>query len=184
MFFLSGATALIFEILWSRQFVTVFGNSSYAISIVLCAFMGGLGIGSLLGGRLADRFPERLLMYGVMQAGVALWAMGIPVLLEVILVHLPGLSLLAPQSLLVPSLTRFVVSLSVLLVPCTLMGATLPLLSRFCTDSVDVIGRRVGMLYGLDTLGAAAGCFSAGHKYCSMLPLGEAEPFRTFSRPT
>ncbi len=162
MFFLSGATALIFEILWSRQFVTVFGNTSYAISVVLCAFMGGLGIGSLLGGRLADRFPQRLLMYGAMQAGVALWAMGIPVLLEVIRVHLPGLSLLAPQSLLVPSLTRFVVSFGVLLVPCTMMGATLPLLSRFCADSVNVIGRRIGMLYGLNTLGAAAGCFSAG----------------------
>jgi spermidine synthase len=162
MFFLSGATALIFEILWSRQFVTVFGNSSYAISVVLCAFMGGLGIGSLIGGRLADRFPQRLLMYGVMQAGVALWAMGIPALLEFILVYLPGLSLLAPQSLLVPSLTRFVVSFGVLLVPCTMMGATLPLLSRFCADSVHVIGRRIGMLYGLNTLGAAAGCFLAG----------------------
>jgi spermidine synthase len=162
MFFLSGATSLIFEILWTRQFVTVFGNTSYAISVVLCAFMGGLGIGSLLGGRLADRFPQRLLMYGGVQAGVALWAMGIPVLLEVILVHLPGLSLLAPQSLLVPSLTRFVLSFGVLLVPCTMMGATLPLLSRFCTDSVDAVGMRVGMLYGLNTLGAAAGCFAAG----------------------
>jgi len=162
MFFLSGATALIFEILWSRQFVTVFGNTSYAISVVLCAFMGGLGIGSLLGGRLADRFPQRLLMYGGMLAGVALWAMAIPVMLEVIMVHLPGLSLLAPHSLLVPSLTRFVLSFCVLLVPCTMMGATLPLLSRFCADSVDVIGSRIGMLYGLDTLGAAAGCFSAG----------------------
>ncbi len=162
MFFLSGATALIFEILWSRQFVTAFGNSSYAISVVLCAFMGGLGIGSLLGGRLADRFPQRLMMYGVIQAGVALWAMGIPLLLEVILVHLAGLSLLSPQSLLVASLMRFVVSFGVLLVPCTMMGATLPLLSRFCTDSVNVIGRRIGMLYGLNTLGAAAGCFSAG----------------------
>lgn len=173
MFFLSGATALIFEILWSRQFVTVFGNSSYAISVVLCAFMGGLGIGSLLGGRLADRFPRRLLMYGAMQAGVALWAMGIPALLEFILVHLPGLSLLAPHSLLVPSLTRFVVSFGVLLVPCTMMGATLPLLSRFCADSVDVIGRRVGMLYGLNTLGAAAGCFSAGFWMIQTLGLSD-----------
>ena len=57
MFFLSGATALVFEILWSRQFVTLFGNSSYAISVVLCAYMAGIGMGALLGGRLADRFP-------------------------------------------------------------------------------------------------------------------------------
>lgn len=162
MFFLSGATALVFEIVWSRQFVTLFGNSSYAISVVLCAFMAGIGIGALLGGRLADRFPRRLLVYGIIQAGVALWAMGIPVLLDSMRVWLPGLSLLAPESLLVPSLTRFVVSFGVLLVPCMMMGATLPLLSRFCTDSAAAIGRRIGMLYGLNTLGAAAGCFAAG----------------------
>ena len=162
MFFLSGATALVFEILWSRQFVTILGNSSYAISVVLCAFMAGIGIGALLGGRVADRFPRRLLVYAIIQAGVALWAMGIPVLLDGMRVWLPGLSLLAPQSLLVPSLTRFVVSFGVLLVPCMMMGATLPLLSRFCADSAAVIGGRIGILYGLNTLGGAAGCFAAG----------------------
>ena len=47
-FFFSGATAVIFEVLWSRQFVTIFGNSAYAISIVLCAYMAGLGLGVLL----------------------------------------------------------------------------------------------------------------------------------------
>ena len=52
-FFLSGATAIVFEVLWSRQFVTVFGNSSYAISIVLCAYMAGLGLGGLLGVKVA-----------------------------------------------------------------------------------------------------------------------------------
>ena len=81
-FLLSGATALIWEVLWSRQFVTVFGNSSYAISVVLCAFMVGLGLGGWLGGRLADRFfSRRLLAYGVIQVGIAVWALGMPTVL-------------------------------------------------------------------------------------------------------
>jgi hypothetical protein len=50
IFSLTGATSLVFEVLWSREFVTVFGNSSYAISIVLCAYMAGLGLGGLAGG--------------------------------------------------------------------------------------------------------------------------------------
>jgi predicted membrane-bound spermidine synthase len=48
--FLSGVTSLVFEVLWSRQFVTVFGNSACAVSVVLCAYMTGLGLGGLLGG--------------------------------------------------------------------------------------------------------------------------------------
>ena len=51
---------MIFEILWSRQFVTVFGNSSYAVSIVLCAYMAGLGLGGWIGGRLADQIQRRI----------------------------------------------------------------------------------------------------------------------------
>ena len=73
-FFLSGATSLVFEVLWSREFVTVFGNSSYAISIVLCAYMAGLGLGGLAGGRLADRMKRRTMFFGVFQAVIAAWA--------------------------------------------------------------------------------------------------------------
>ena len=70
-FFMSGATALVFEVLWSRQFVTVFGSSPYAISVVLCAYMAGLGLGGLLGGWLADRIAHRVAAYGVIQGCVA-----------------------------------------------------------------------------------------------------------------
>ncbi|MHC4593249.1 MAG: fused MFS/spermidine synthase, partial [Planctomycetota bacterium] len=158
-----GATALIFEVLWSRQFVTVFGNSSYAISIVLCAFMAGLGIGAWLGGRLADRSRARLLIYGLILAGVALWALAVPMLLDGLRRWVPRISLLAPDSLLTATVARFVISFAILFVPCLLMGATLPVLVRFCTQSRDVVGRRVSLLYGLNTLGAAAGCFAAGY---------------------
>jgi len=160
-FFLSGATGLVLEVLWSREFVTVFGNSSYAISVVLCAFMAGMGIGSWLGGRLADRFRERLRLYGAAQAGVAAWALLVPFLTAALRRAAPQLSVLVSDSLLVVTLARFVLSFAALLVPCVLMGATLPLLSRFCADSRQVIGGRIGLLYGVNTVGAAAGCFAA-----------------------
>ncbi len=162
-FFLSGATALVLEILWSRQFVTVLGASTYSISVVLCAFMAGLGVGSWLGGRLADRFPHRLLMYGTIQAVIALWAMGVPLLLAALRWWLPRVALLAPESVLLSMGARVVISFGILFVPCALMGATLPLLTRFCTESREVIGARVSLLYALNTLGATLGCFAAGY---------------------
>jgi spermidine synthase len=170
-FFLSGATALVFEMLWSRQFVTVFGNSSYAISVVLCAYMAGLGLGSWLGGRLADRLARRLLAYGAAQAGVALWALGIPLALEGLRRAAPHLPFLSVDSSVGPGVGRFLLSFGILLVPCLLMGATLPLLARHCVESRQAVGRKVGLLYGLNTLGAAVGCFAAGFWMLSALGL-------------
>jgi spermidine synthase len=160
--FLSGFTALVFEVLWSRQFVTVFGNSACAISIVLCAYMAGLGLGGLAGGRLADRLEQRLWAFGVAQAGIAFWALLIPLLLDRLRLLVPALSALASDSLSVSTLARFTLSFAVLLVPCFLIGTTLPLLVRAVTSSPQSIGTRVGALYSWNTLGAAGGCLAAG----------------------
>ncbi len=162
-FFLSGATALTFEILWSRQFVPIFGNSSYAISAVLCAFMAGLGVGNWAGGVLADRVRRRLLLFAGIETGIAAWALLMPWLLAGLRRYVPRTSLLVSDSLAVTSATRFVFSLAILLIPCALMGMTLPCLSRFATESGKVLGKRVGLLYGLNTVGAALGCLAAGY---------------------
>ncbi len=161
-FFLSGATSLIFEVLWSRQFVTVFGNSSYAISIVLCAYMAGLGLGGLHGGRLADRAAQPAAVYGIIQAIIAAYALAIPPLMNLLRTIVPTLPILSPDSLLVSTLARFGFSFTILIMPCFLMGATLPLLVRAVTESDRFIGQRIGTLYCLNTLGAALGCFAAG----------------------
>ena len=161
-FFLSGTTALFFEVLWSRQFVTVFGNSSYAISIVLCAYMAGLGLGGLLGGRLADRIAQRTAAYGVVQAAVAACALAIPPVLGWLRLLVPTLPVLSPDSLLVSTLARFGLSFAILVVPCFLMGMTLPLLVRAVTESDRSIGSRIGVLYCMNTLGAAFGCLASG----------------------
>ena len=161
-FFLSGATSLLFEVLWSRQFVTVFGNSSYSISIVLCAYMAGIGLGGLLGGRLADRIKQRTLAFGIIQGAIAAYAMAIPSALDWLRTFVLTLPALSSHSLLISTVARFGMSFSVLVTPCFLMGTTLPLLVRVVTDSDKTIGSRIGLLYCVNTLGAALGCLVGG----------------------
>jgi spermidine synthase len=161
-FFLSGITSLLFEVIWSRQFVTVFGNSSYAISIVLCAYMAGIGLGGLLGGKLADRTSRHILVFAVIQAAVGICALLIPASLDWLRTLVPALAALSSNSLLTSTIARFGLSFAVLIIPCFLMGTTLPLLVRAVTDSDKAIGSRVGLLYCVNTLGAALGCLAGG----------------------
>jgi spermidine synthase len=153
-FFLSGAASIVFEILWSRQFVTVFGNSAYAASIVLCAYMAGLGFGGWIGGRLADQIQRRMIAFGTIQFVVGIWAWAVPFLVEWLRVLVPSMA--------ASIFTRFGLSFAVMVVPCFLMGTTLPLLTRAVTESAQSAGARIGALYSWNTLGAALGCLAAG----------------------
>ena len=161
-FFLSGLTSLLFEVIWSRQFVTVFGNSSYAISIVLCAYMAGIGLGGLLGGRLADRLTRRIFAFALVQAVIAFCALAIPPALDWMRLFVPTLFVWSSHSVLISAIARFSLSFAILVVPCFLMGTTLPLLVRAVTDSDKIIGSRIGLLYCVNTLGAALGCLAGG----------------------
>ncbi|MEW6072828.1 MAG: fused MFS/spermidine synthase [Planctomycetota bacterium] len=169
VFFVSGAAALVYEILWSRQFVTIFGNSAYAISIVLCAFMAGLGAGSLFFGRRADRTADPLRMYALLELGIGATALAIPWLLDLLRASAPPLLVALPTGLASATAVRLVCSFAVLILPCSLIGGTLPVLARFCVEAEGVVGQRVGWLYGLNTLGGAAGCFFAGYRLIETL---------------
>jgi spermidine synthase len=173
LFFFSGVASLIYEILWSRQFVLVFGNSSYAISIVLAAFMAGLGLGGLWLGRRADRVKDRLLLYSSLEGGIALLALILPLLLELLKKFMPLLLSSAAESLFLSSVVRFSFSFLILLLPCLLIGGTLPVLSRYCIDELKFVSRRISLLYGLNTLGAATGCFLAGFYLLERLGLSK-----------
>jgi spermidine synthase len=161
-FFLSGATSMVFELLWSRRFITVFGNSSYAVSIVLCAFMAGLGLGGLIGGKVSDRLARRMLAFGLIEFAIAAWALAMPLLLNLLESLAPALASLSPGSLLVTTLTRFALAFAILVVPCFLMGVTLPLLVRAMANSEQRAGASIGALYCWNTLGAAFGCLASG----------------------
>lgn len=161
-FFLSGAASLTYEILWTRQFVPVFGNSSYAITVVLAAFMAGLGLGSWWFGRYTDRHRNRLLLYSIIEAAIALSAFIIPLILSFLKKIMPLFFSSLAESILVMGVIRLTFSFMILFLPSFLIGGTLPVLSRYCIDELKFVSHRLSLLYGLNTLGAAAGVFAAG----------------------
>ncbi|MDI6793933.1 MAG: fused MFS/spermidine synthase [bacterium] len=160
-FFLSGATGLIYEIVWTRELTLIFGSTVLAISTVLSAFMAGLSLGSFWGGRIVDRSEGNVLkMYAWIEGGIGLFALLMPFLfLAANYIYTGPLAGLAFYPL---SLARFLVSFVLLLIPTTLMGATLPVISRFFISNLTGVGSKVGYLYGLNTLGAVLGSFGAG----------------------
>ncbi len=162
-FFLSGAAGLIYEVVWTRMLTQIFGNTTYAIATVLAAFMAGLAVGSYVFGRIADRGKNDFLLYGILEAGVGLYGIAVPWLFLAgrhIYIPLYHLNESAP---FVFNLMLFVLSFFLLVLPTMLMGATLPVLSRFFVRSYAQIGRRVGDLYGMNTLGAVLGAAVSGY---------------------
>ncbi|MCK6526345.1 fused MFS/spermidine synthase [Myxococcota bacterium] len=161
LFAVSGATALVYEVVWVRMITLVFGATQPAISTVLAAFMGGLAIGGLAGARVADRVRP-LRAYAVLELGIGAYALAFPLLMDGaadlyraywrVLQPGPGASVAF----------HLVSVLGLLLIPTAAMGATLPLLSRAVVRRADQAGTRVGGLYAANTLGAVLGVGSAG----------------------
>ena len=162
LFFLTGFTGLVYELLWVRMFTLVFGATVLAVSTVLAAFFAGLALGSWTFGRIVDRFGKPLLIFGLLELGIGLYATLVPSLIPLAQSISTNLVQLAPDSFLAVSLSRFLVSLLLILPPTTFMGASLPVLSRFMVDALERIGRDVGYLYAVNTIGAALGCLVTG----------------------
>jgi spermidine synthase len=162
-FFFSGVAGLIYEVVWTRMLTQIFGNTTYAIATVLASFMAGLALGSYFFGKLADRGKNDFLLYGLLEAGVGVYGLLVPELFKIgqaLYIPLYGINESFPFLF---SLLLFVLSFVLLVVPTILMGATLPVLSRFFVRSLAHLGRRVGDLYATNTLGAVIGCAAAGY---------------------
>jgi spermidine synthase len=164
-FFLSGASGLILELLWTRMLTLVFGSTALAVSTVLATYMGGLGLGSYLAGKVADRIKNAVGAYALAEAAIGLYALAVPWLIH----FYPGLNhwLWATfgDHYTLLSLLRFLASAALLIVPTTLMGATLPLLSRYFVSRPFEFGRvslRLGTLYAVNIFGGVSGSFLAG----------------------
>ncbi|MES1206934.1 MAG: fused MFS/spermidine synthase [Pseudomonadota bacterium] len=164
-FFLSGASGLVLEMLWTRMLTLVFGSTTLAVSTVLTAFMGGLGLGSYLAGRVADRLKAPARTYALMEAAIGVYALLVPVAIS----FYPGLNrwlwTAFGDHYALLSGFRFVASAALLIVPTTLMGATLPILARHFVQhpwELRRVGLRIGTLYSTNLFGAVAGAFFAG----------------------
>ena len=161
-FIVSGATGLIYEVLWARMLGLVFGATTLAVSTVLAAFMGGLALGSALAGKFARRIQRPVSTYGWMEIGVAAYALLVPLLFRLV-DHVYALiwQQLHPGNFAF-SVWRFALSGLVLLVPTTLMGATLPVLAVALVRSSTRDANSVTRLYACNLVGAIFGTLVAG----------------------
>lgn len=153
IFFISGFSALVYQVSWQRLLFTGFGVDLTSITLIISVFMMGLGIGAFFGGRIADRFSQKIILIFCL---VELF-IGIFGLVSYYLIL--GLqSVLIQASLLVLSTFTFLL----LLLPTFLMGLTLPLLTGYFNQFIDNIGQSIGTLYFYNTLGAALGALATG----------------------
>jgi spermidine synthase len=169
MFFLSGVAALTYQIVWTKQLSLVFGVTVYATSAVVTAYMAGLALGSLYFGRLVDRWKRPLVLFALLEAGIAAFALAFPAIMGVI--RQVYVSFYGPlgDNHYVMSLVRFVLSFAVLLVPTLLMGGTLPVLARAYVSRTKRLGGEVAGLYAANNFGAFLGCVLAGFVFLEFL---------------
>jgi predicted membrane-bound spermidine synthase len=150
LFLCSGMPALIYQIVWQRVLFSIYGVNSQSVAVVVTAFMLGLGIGSLAGGRLSARFPRRaILIFGIAELGVAAFGLCSLRIFQWAATHTAGANL--------PAVILF--SLLLLLFPTILMGATLPLLVEHLVLHTNRVGPSVSTLYFANTFGSAIACY-------------------------
>src|SRR5262245_31436586 len=158
--------------MWLRLLALVFGVTVYAASTVLAGFMAGLAVGSAAAGRVA----RPLAAFGVVEALVGATALATPLALDLLTRAWIALHPWLPDSLAAVTLMRFACAFAVLIVPTSLMGATLPLVVRSAVARHDRVGGRIGWLYAVTTTGAIAGALVAGFYLVS--EMGVALSFR------
>jgi len=189
LFFASGISALMYEIVWARMLTLSFGHTVYSVSVTLSAFMAGLGMGAFYFGPWIDDLCKAeesassqtsaesgdaainqeewdnsapLLVYGCIEIAIAISG----ALLSAVFSNFSGLyswvHTWLPESIWLHNFVKAGMAFVFMVVPTTLMGATLPIISKYAVTSPSRLGRQIGFLYGLNTLGAALGALATG----------------------
>lgn len=164
VFFISGFSALIYQICWQRILFTGFGVDLTSITVIVSVFMVGLGVGAYFGGRIADHFKHSLLiLFCLIELGIGCFG-----LLSAKLIYFV-------QNVFIQSnmLTLAFVTFLLLIFPTFLMGATLPILTSFFNRYIFNIGDSIGTLYFYNTLGAAMGALATGFILFNYLTLSQ-----------
>jgi predicted membrane-bound spermidine synthase len=151
LFFVSGLPALLYQIVWQRALFAVYGVNIESVTVVVSAFMLGLGLGSFAGGRMSQRSAPLLVIFAIMEFCVALFGV----------ISLSLFRRVASFTAGAPALETGLVTLALILAPTILMGATLPVLVAYLMRFSRNVGRSVGSLYFVNTLGSAAACLLA-----------------------
>lgn len=152
VFLLSGVSALLYQVAWQRELLTIYGTNTESVAVVVAAFMVGLGIGSLAGGAVSAR-PGRPLL---------VWFAAIEILIGLYgTASLHLFSLVGEGTAGGGPLVTGLLAFALVLLPTLLMGSTLPLLVAHEVGTRGSVGRSVGVLYFVNTLGASLGAFAA-----------------------
>jgi spermidine synthase len=161
-FLVSGATSLILQGTLMRELRFVLGNTTLAITTVLCAFMAGLALGSYISGRLCDRTRRLLRLYGLLEGAVGVCCLLLPVAIVALEPVYRSMYVHLQDSPLMLSMARFLLCSLLLLIPSTFMGATLPILTRWASLRQGQVGRSIASLYAINSAGAAVGALVCG----------------------
>jgi spermidine synthase len=170
IFVLSGAAGLIYEIVWSRQLVLVFGNTTQAVSAILAGFFGGMAIGSAVGGRLADRVRAPLRLYGLIELVLVVVVIATPFTFQLIRAFYGEIAAGVADSPQLLAVIRLGLALLALAPATVLMGATLPTLTRHLSADAH-LSQAFGRLYAANTIGAIIGTLAAGLVLVELLGL-------------
>ena len=163
LFFFSGFPALLYQIVWQRALFTLYGVNIESVTMVVTAFMLGLGLGSLLGGKISKRRHLPLLaIFGIIELSIALFGV----------ISLRIFHWAAVFTAGVPPLQTGLITFGLVVVPTMLMGSTLPILVAHSVRVTGNVGTSVAALYAVNTLGSATACFCAG--FFIMRWLGES----------
>jgi spermidine synthase len=155
-------SGLVYQVVWVRELVLVFGATTFAVSTVLTAFMGGLALGSYYFGKRSSLVRRPLRLYGWLEIGIGLYGLAVPFVFAALPPVYHAFWRWLHLSFFALSLVRFVFAALVLIVPTALMGATLPVLSAYYARDAARIGLRVGSLYSINTFGAVLGATATG----------------------
>ncbi len=161
MFLLSGITALVYEVIWEKYMAHFLGAGAYSQAIVLSTFMLGLGVGSRIFGRYAEKTNCQLRLYALIEAGIGVYALAFPFLMKL------GESAFVrvitnDTNFTTVLITKFVISFLIMSGPAVLMGGTLPVISKYIIRHPSYSGRNLSRLYFINALGAVIGCILAG----------------------
>ena len=174
-FFVSGFAALLYQTAWTREFAFLFGTSELAVVAVLAAYMAGLALGAAVAARFVRRLTRPVLAYGVLELGIAIGALCVPLLIQLVqglYISVAGGLEAPPETMSLGTALFHLFGSFVVLVPCTsLMGATLPLLARYAVSDDAQVGPRIGVLYAVNTFGAIAGTLVAAFYFLPLFGL-------------
>ena len=164
LFLFSGIASLIYQVVWVRMLTLVFGHTIYSVSIVLSAFMAGLGLGSYLWGKTIDKSGKPLLIYGKIEIFIGVsGALAFNSIIEFLTYLCLVASITARLIIIFQQILKAVLAFSLVLIPTIFMGATLPVMCKYFATEDANLGQQVSYLYSINTLGAAGGCLFAGY---------------------